>query len=244
MPTRIFTRGLPLLAACLCAVSAADASAQNSNSLFGSNGAMSGSNGFSNGSTLSAGMGQSGMFGSSGMGTTGAGGLTGMTGQTGGAQGGAQGTTGQRRTTFVGQANTNRFVGSAQASPQQGAARFQGNRGAGGQGSFGQDGGFQNANGSGNNAGTAAQRIIRPQQRIAFNYRQPTAERTSAALSTRFKKLSDRVDVQGVTVETAGSTVTLRGTVDSEDARRLAGMLVGLEPGVRTVNNQITVKTN
>lgn len=238
MKTGNMTRAVPLVAALvLYALSASNAAAQ-STGLFGSSGAISNSSAFAPGSGLGSGMGQSSAFGSGGLGTSGTTGMSGTTGQAG-AQ--TQGVTGQRRTTFVGQGNTGRFVGSAQASPQQGAGRFQQNRGAGG--NFGQDGGLQNANGQ-SNSGTAAQRIIRPQQRVAFTYKQPTAERTATALNTRFKKLSDRVDVQGVTVETAGSTVTLRGTVASEDTRRLAAMMAGLEPGVRTVNNQITVNAN
>ena len=47
--------------------------------------------------------------------------------------------------------------------------------------------------------------------------------------------------LSGVSVAVNDGKVTLRGQVNSEESRKLAGMLVALEPGVRSVQNDLTV---
>ena len=239
------------------------ASAQ-SNSLFGGSGpAGSGSSGFTGGSPAgglgssafsSGGLGSTGM-GSSGLGGTGGTGLgsggllgsgsgmgsgLGSTGLgTGMGQTGAAG--GQQR--FVGQQNQARFVGQTQAGQQQ-AGLTNAGRGAQGRGGRNARGGNQNQNPftAQGGAGGQQQRTIRPSLKVAIDYPAPTAVTTSKSLKGRYKNvLASRAGMSGVTVETSGSTVILRGMVDSEDTRRLAATIARLEPGVRTVQNDLTV---
>jgi osmotically-inducible protein OsmY len=62
-----------------------------------------------------------------------------------------------------------------------------------------------------------------------------------AAVEMRLAAVADRAGIKGITIEAEGSTVTLKGLVESEDARRVAAALVALEPGVSKVKNELTV---
>lgn len=79
----------------------------------------------------------------------------------------------------------------------------------------------------------------RPQQRISFEYPKANLVRAQVELSQRFQRLQ--------TVSGAGTSITdegvavLTGTVANDDARKLAEALVRLEPGVRSVDNQLQV---
>lgn len=247
MPIRFWSRGLAALAVCLgLATTAGDALAQQ-NSLFGGSGPSNGAMGFGTASTSLAGGGtssgagmQSGGFPAQGF--PGAAGGAGGTGMSLGASGfgagqgmtGAGGTTGQR-TGFVGQSNT-RFVGNAQAGQNPGQNQnirqnTAGNRRTG-----------QNQNQNQGAGGAGQQRSIRPRLVVSFTPPRPSTEKVTTTLSTRFQKLSDRAGFENVTVEAEGNRVILRGEVASTETSRLAGMLARLEPGVRSVTNELTVK--
>lgn len=52
-----------------------------------------------------------------------------------------------------------------------------------------------------------------------------------------------KVQIQNLKIDAEGDgVVTLRGEVDSEDHKRLAGLMVQFEPGVRKVQNELVVK--
>lgn len=89
-----------------------------------------------------------------------------------------------------------------------------------------------------------AKSILRPQQRVAFDYELPTVPETQSTLSARYTgKAGSRAALQGVEVAIGdGGVVTLRGTVESDDARKLAAILARLEPGVKTVQDELVVQ--
>ncbi len=228
-----------VVASCAVAALPSKASAQ-SNTLFGGSGALSSGVGMGAGS-VGGGMGTA--FGSNAMpsnampsnampsnalpstalpGMTGTTGLTGMTGATGQRTG----LVGQSNTRFIGQTPTTQPASSTQT--QRGQNRNTGNRNAQGQ------------NQGQNNQQT--QRTVRPQLVVAFSAPRPSADTLNARIMSRLTKVRKQKGYEDVTVEVDGRTVTLRGEVDSADAKRLASMLVKLEPGVRTVQNEITVR--
>jgi osmotically-inducible protein OsmY len=241
--------GLTLLVGVVGLYTTGEARAQ-SNSLFGGTGAMSGSAGmglaapagntagFGAGSSNSAfpqstfpssgtmGAGSTGM----GMGATGMGQGMGMTGAQG--AGGAAGQAGR----FVGQTN-NRFVGMAAAGQQQPQNQNRNNQNR----NNANRNQAQNQNQNQAGAGANSQRAIRPRLTVNFDYPLPTVQKTTTVLSKRFEKLSKRAAFKGVTLEADGGLVTLRGEVDTPETSRLAAMLTRLEPGVRTVQNELTV---
>lgn len=187
------------------------------------------------GSTSQAGALNSG-FGGAGAGGAGASGQTGMTGPAIATElGSLSATAGQGG--FIGRAdNAGRFVGNQTASQQsiQGTNTPQfGNRGQGG-------------NNQQNNFNQQTRRTIRPQQKIAFQFPARAQAAIQTNLSTQFQRLqTGRPELQGVEVQlAANSEVVLRGAVPTEDDKKLAAMLARMEPGVRSVKNELTIQGN
>jgi hypothetical protein len=84
---------------------------------------------------------------------------------------------------------------------------------------------------------------IRPQVSFPYSERQNTA--VNVALSGQFDRIGkSNPDFAGIqfTMDSR-SEVTLSGTVPREHAGRLAAALVRLEPGVRSVRNELTIST-
>ncbi|MGE5195432.1 MAG: BON domain-containing protein [Deltaproteobacteria bacterium] len=252
MPLHVWSRGFVAIAAVAVWAGVVGEARAQQTGLFGSSGPMSGGNGMSTGSMGSGSMGATMGSSTSGMQSTAfpstafpAPGATGATGfgqnaMGNTALGGTAGTgaMGGQRQGFVGQANT-RFVGNQQAMQgQTGQNQFnnrQGqNAGARRQG--------QNANQNNQTAGTQSQRSIRPQLIVAFDRPKGIAERSTAALAKRFQKLSDRKGFEGITIDADGNKLVLRGEVDSAQTSRLATMLARMEPGVKSVKNELTVR--
>ncbi len=89
-----------------------------------------------------------------------------------------------------------------------------------------------------NSSSTSVKRA-RPQQQIAFDYPKANLVRTQVEMSLRFKRLKT---VSGAdTVISDAGIATLTGIVSDENARKLAEALARLEPGVRSVDNQLQV---
>ena len=133
---------------------------------------------------------------------------------------------------FVGRGNNQQaFVGSSAAGQQTvdagGTARFSGFGGAGGQGAAA-------------DVGQARGGQMRIPQRIAFRVPPITPTTLTSSLQTQFNSLRDRLPGVGVTSTEPGHVV-LTGTVESEQARRLAAAIVRLEPGVRRVTNELQI---
>lgn len=173
------------------------------------------------------------------------GGLGGQSGLGGGQQGGLGGSNpfGQQNSGFIGRnGSNNQFIG-ANAQGQNGQNGQLGNQGRQGgrgqrnqptQNQFNQNSGGQDA--ANRNAG------VRPRQKVAFEH--PTVQTTAAVtkIETQFKKLSSKIAALGSVQLTAESdgTVVLTGTAASRADAKLAESMVRLEPGVRSVRNEMT----
>lgn len=235
---------------------------------FGTGGTGS-SMGMSSGFGSTGGLGSSfGGTGSMGMGSQGMGSQMGL-GQMGSSSQFGVATLPSQQGAFVGRGTQNGFIGNAQVggAQQMGAQNGFGggnrnqlggrnnnqlggrnNNQLGGRGNnqgFGLDQNFgqggQSGFGGGNNRN---QPTVRPVQKVAFSYPQPKAEVTTTSINTRFEKLSARTSFKGLNVELVGDgKAVLRGTVASEDSRRLAERIVALEPGVRSVQNELVIGT-
>ncbi len=83
-------------------------------------------------------------------------------------------------------------------------------------------------------------RTVRPQIIVAFSPPAATADVLTSRLTTRMKKIQ-KAGFEGVSVEVEGRHAILRGEVTSEDAKRMAKMLVKLEPGIKSVQNELVV---
>lgn len=262
-----------VVAAALVASAHGTATAQ-SNSLFGSSGAVSQSGGnFSQlGSTSSASRStsSSGLGGQTAAGgaRTAAGGAqqgSGITaptlsqmgslgaqiGQSGfvGGTGNSQGFVGARQQT--GGQTTGAF-GSRSSLGGQGATNFgalQGGRGGGA--SYGEGGDYGGGQQSQASRNTQRALSLRPVQRLGFSYNRPTPEAIESNLTTRYGRIAQTPQAAAVSPTfgkqvnmqiDADGVVTLRGTVESTGARKLAEVMALLEPGVRKVVNELEVQ--
>ncbi len=118
------------------------------------------------------------------------------------------------------------------------ASQFGGNQGRGNQ--FGGGNQFGRGNQFGSTARTAT---FRPQQRVAFTYRKPATAKVDNSLKVRFQNLTlRRPQFQGVSLNLGeNGAVSLSGRVESDSTKRLLALLVRMEPGVRSVSNELTV---
>ena len=209
---------------------------------FGSSGGSFGSSGGAFGS--SGGMfGSSGsMFGSSGSSSTAFGGSS--TGQAGGlvgmSAGGMYGGTGygnvNRGTNGSNSSSSSQYGSRAGQGGQYGAG--QGRSGGSGRGRAGQAGGP----GQGGTAGNKDQQAwYEPRIDIGFAVTgpAPTVIQTNIAAPFRAPALTPRFGTINVSVQ--GSTVILRGTVNSEEDRALAAQMAMLEPSISSVQNDLRV---
>lgn len=89
-------------------------------------------------------------------------------------------------------------------------------------------------------AGPSRSERIRPRHRIAFSYTPRQTESIAATLQSRLTNLSSPIAGVQVTLDNEGTAI-LSGTTDSTYDARLAAALARLEPGVRTVRNELTV---
>lgn len=226
--SRVFLhRCSPLLTAlAVTAMSSATAFGQTQ-SLFGNRGPASQIGTNLNGSRV----GGATTFGTS-LGT----GLTGnaISGQTGGALPGTSGSG------FVGRGNnTGRFVGNQRTGNQgaQSTATSQfGNRPGGNRRST-----FGNR-GMGSQA-ASRRTVIRPRHEIAFAYRPRSSSVIATGLQSHFRQLAQRRSgMKNVVVNLdEQGTAILRGEVDSLATKKLVAMMARLEPGIRSIRDELTV---
>jgi hypothetical protein len=173
-------------------------------------------------------------FGMQGGGGTGLGGT--------GAQGGAGigGAMGAANSGFIGR-NSGTFAGNARA----------GQAGAGARGGATRN--FSRTGNSGANdlrnsefAGGGKERKtsqVRPRQKVAFEYNVKAAETVAATASVRMDRITlKNPSLKGVAVAVQDNQIVLRGKVKTPEQARLAENLVRLEPGVRSVRNELEVE--
>jgi hypothetical protein len=250
MQFKILSRGLVAVVGCIALASAAsDALAQQS-SMFGGSSPTNGGGGFGNsasGANLQSTAFPTSSFPAGGMAQTGAGGQAGFGGPQAGVGAGAGqqtgGLLGLSSGTLIGTGAPPGVTGQTGQPGQAGQMNRQGqqnrntaNRRAGG----GQNRNQMNQAGTG--AGNQQKTTVRPQLLVAFDYPRPSAETIQESLATRFAKLASKEQFKGIDVEADGSSVILRGEVDSDRTSRLATILARMEPGVKRVRNELTVK--
>jgi hypothetical protein len=178
-------------------------------------------------------------------------GQTGMTGQTGRNTAGRNtgGASAQGANGFLGANNNpNNFLGrntqgqQAVTTTNQNRQNFRGGQQRGLDQSLLNllNGGAQNAGNTNNRTNT-----IRPRQKVNFEH--PTLQ-TSVVVNdvkVRFEKLATRYPQlkQIELIPGEGGIVILRGEVASEGDSKLAESLVRLEPGVKSIQNELTFPT-
>lgn len=189
----------------------------------------------------------SGTFGSSGAG--GIGGGTALPGAAASQLGqlsaqAGQGFIGRQDTAFVGadQANAGGVPAGGIRTGTGATAQF-GQRGNNAFSNFGRQNGVQTQ--TGRTTGGETRRVVRPRQRIAFTYPVRTPTQVATNVRTQFRQVaSRRPSLSGVSVQlNAQGVAVLSGVVESEDRQKLAAALARLEPGVRSVDNRIRVRT-
>ncbi len=168
-------------------------------------------------------------FGTPGAGGAGAQGGTGMAGAMGAANSG-----------FIGR-NSGAFAGNSRAG-QVGAAA-----GGGATRNFSRTGNsgandLRNSN-SANGGKERKTSQVRPRQRVAFDYNVKSAATVAATATTRLGRITlKNPSLKGVDVVVQDNQIVLRGKVKTPEQARLAENLVRLEPGVRSVRNELEVE--
>lgn len=231
--------------------------------LFNSSGlTKSGTGGISGGLTGSGlgSMGTSGRSGSSGaLGSSGFGGAgggsnpfagTGLAGMTGGGMGGS----GMGGSGMTGMTNPFGTSGTNSGMVGRNSGAFAGNSQAG-QAGGGNAGGANRNFGRGNNTSQRGSEfsqnqkserttsMVRPRQKVAFDYqlKQPTAVATK--ITTRLGKIGlKNPTLKNVEVKVDGDILVLTGKVETAEQSRLAAILVRQEPGVKAVRNDLQVE--
>ncbi len=97
------------------------------------------------------------------------------------------------------------------------------------------------ANQTGAGAANQQGRTIRPQLVVGFDHIRPPAEKTQTAIATRFSKLASKAQFQNIDVAVEGDVAILRGEVDTERSGKVAVVLARMEPGIKSVRNELTV---
>ncbi|MSR59545.1 MAG: BON domain-containing protein [Planctomycetaceae bacterium] len=230
--------------------------------VFGASSPLSGASGFGTGTTGTASTGNavnSTAFAKAGSGGAGAAQTQGLGNSNLSALNGqGNAATGQRNGLLGASNSRSGLLGATNQAGQQGALGQNGQRGqnqgnnrganrgnANGQfqqQNFGNQGNTQGQGGANN------QRQIRPQLKVAFEFKRRSTEVTERVLTKRFdnlnlrfQRLSQRASFQGVQIDAENGIVTLRGEVDTDETRKLAINLVALEPGVKSVESELTV---
>lgn len=102
----------------------------------------------------------------------------------------------------------------------------------------------QRGGGQGNNANNKTVRAV-----VSVGFDRPELPSTgpgstSEAIQSHFTRMSVPARLKNVQVEMQGRTAILRGQVTNESEKRLAEKLLALEPGVDSVQNELSTLTN
>ncbi len=156
-----------------------------------------------------------------------------------GAQGGI-GAAGAANSGFIGR-NNGTFAGNSRAG-QTGL----GGTGAGAARNFNRTGNsaaneLRNSNLNGPRERTTSQ--IRPRQKVAFDYNVKAPATVAANATVRLDRITlKNPSLKGIVVAVEDNQIVLRGRVKTEEQARLAENLVRLEPGVRSVRNELEIE--
>lgn len=197
-------------------------------SAFGSSSSL-GNRGFGSSGFGSGGIGGGGFGGSSPMGMGSGFGSGGMGGMGGGMMG-----TGQGGENFVGRSGSD-FTSAMNQMNRNGQQFMQ---------QFGQAMNRGGRGGRNNRGGSQQENVLPPvrvQLDVAFDHT-PTAPPVVAAnVRARLERILSARNVARPEVTVVGDTVVLRGVAANDSQRMVIGRLVAMEPGVRSVENQMTV---
>lgn len=84
---------------------------------------------------------------------------------------------------------------------------------------------------------------VRPRQKVAFEYNAKAAATVAATASVRLDRMTlKNPSLKGVDVAVQDNQIVLRGRVKTSEQARLAENIVRLEPGVRSVRNELEVE--
>jgi hypothetical protein len=81
-----------------------------------------------------------------------------------------------------------------------------------------------------------------PRLRVGFEFVPQVPTEVSDRLAHRLQAASPRAGTSRIEVSVAGDVAILRGEVASARDRKLAELLVGFEPGIAAVKNQLVVR--
>ncbi len=82
---------------------------------------------------------------------------------------------------------------------------------------------------------------VRTRLRAAIDVARPPARRIESKIESRWSSLPSQPRFRDVEIEMAGRTAILNGEVANQEDRRIAELLLRLEPGVSKIENQLSV---
>ncbi|WP_442511455.1 BON domain-containing protein [Novipirellula sp. SH528] len=118
--------------------------------------------------------------------------------------------------------------------------------GLGGFGGFGGGGGFGGLGGLGGlfgnaNASTSTKPVIRTRLRSAIEVTPRTSTQIQRSATQRMVTLPSHSRIPGVNIRVENGDAILEGVVGTEKDRRMSELLLRLEPGVKTIENRISL---
>jgi hypothetical protein len=113
--------------------------------------------------------------------------------------------------------------------------------GGGGLGAFGGLGGLNSLFGGGLGGSTQSKPIIRTRIRSAIKVDPISPARVQQMATTTLRQSPVQRRLPGVNVQMLGRTAVVSGTVSNQSDRRMAELLLRLEPGVSQVDNRVVV---
>ncbi|QDT12115.1 BON domain-containing protein [Stieleria marina] len=112
--------------------------------------------------------------------------------------------------------------------------------GGGGFGGFGGLGGLFGGGGFGQGS-QSAKPLIRTRLRSAVTFTARPTQQVQANANQRFVQLPQQRGLQNVQINMVGRTAVINGTASSDRDRRMAELLMRLEPGVSQIQNNVQV---
>ena len=134
-------------------------------------------------------------------------------------------------------------VGREEDSGAAGGTRAAGGLGGGGGlGGFGGLGGLSSLfGGFGGGSSAAAKPAIRTRLRSAIEVASMPSSQVQMNATQRFRSLANYPSLNGINVGMRDRTAVITGVVSSPRDRRMSELLIRLEPGVSSVDNQVVV---
>jgi len=182
-----------------------------------------------------------------------------LSGQVGGQTNGENGTGGlgtngldpndafsdlQRGTDVGSTGNTGRgFSESSVSAPNAAGGAVTPGGVGGGLGGFGGVGGFGGLFDSMNSDSSQNSKpLIRTRMRSAVRVQARAPAQVGRIATGRFRSLTSRPQLRGVSVTMQGRTAIIHGSVRNESDRRMSQLLIRLEPGVSRIDNRVVVQ--